>query len=386
MPQIKNLKETALRIKKAINHKENIILYGDADLDGISSVILLKEAIKNLGGEVKEIYFPDREKEGYGITFEGLKYLERFSPGLLIAVDCGITNFEEVEMAKKIGFEVIIIDHHQVLDKLPKASIIVDPLQKGDEYPFKNLATAGIVFKLTEKLLEERMSPFLRNNFLELVALATIADMMPQKSDNLEFISQGLISLKSTFRPSFKVLSLLEKKIFEKDIRQFAQKIISLCHAGESISHINECYLFLSSTDEREIEQLIKKLSKKLEQKHSKIQQIIEEVEKKILLSDRELIIFEGEKDWPVSLIGPVASKICKDFKKPVFLYSKKEDISQGAIRTPPGINGIESLKWCGRWLVSFGGHPQAGGFKIKNENLNEFKNCLIEYFKKLKK
>jgi len=119
--EIKNLKKAANRIQKAIKEKERIILYGDADLDGVTTTILLKEAIKNLGGEIASIYFPDREKDGYGITKNGLHSLKEIAPALLITLDLGITNFEEILLAKKLGFEVIIIDHHEILDKLPQA-------------------------------------------------------------------------------------------------------------------------------------------------------------------------------------------------------------------------------------------------------------------------
>lgn len=147
--EIKNLKEVARRILKAIKNKEKIVLYGDADLDGMTAVIILADTIKNLGGKVAAIYFPDRELEGYGITEKGLDYLKENAPALLVTLDCGIGNFKEAELAKKLRFEVIIIDHHQVLDALPKAEIIVDPNQKGDKYSFKGLATVGISFKLS---------------------------------------------------------------------------------------------------------------------------------------------------------------------------------------------------------------------------------------------
>ena len=194
--EIKNLKKVAQRILKAIKNKEKIVLYGDADLDGVAAVIVLADTIKNLGGKITAIYFPDRELEGYGITEKGLNYLKKLSKkALLISLDCGIGNFKEVVMAKKLGLEVIIIDHHQILDELPEASIIVDPKQKGDKYPFKELAAAGVVFKLSELLLKNIMTENLRKNFLELTALATIADMMPREEENKVFIEEGLKSL-----------------------------------------------------------------------------------------------------------------------------------------------------------------------------------------------
>ena len=189
---IKNLKKAANRILKAVKNKENIILYGDNDLDGATSVIVLKEAITTLGAKISAVYFPDREHEGYGITKQALKKLKIFSPGLLIVLDCGISNFKEIKLAKKIGFNVIVVDHHKVLGKVPEADIVVDPKQNSDTYPFKEFAATGIVFKLTELLLKNKMSSNLRKSFMELVALATIADMMPQIDENKTFIEEGL--------------------------------------------------------------------------------------------------------------------------------------------------------------------------------------------------
>ena len=137
MIEIKNLNKVAARIKKAIKNKEKIILYGDADVDGTTSVIILQDSIKSLGGKITDIYFPDRENEGHGITETGLNFLKKHAPGLLISVDCGIGDIKEVLMAKKMGFQVIIIDHHQILDEMPKADIIFNPKQLDDKYHFK---------------------------------------------------------------------------------------------------------------------------------------------------------------------------------------------------------------------------------------------------------
>ena len=226
--EIKNLEKAAQRIKTAIQNKKRIILYGDGDLDGITSVIILKEAIENLNGKVPAVYFPDRELEGYGLSKKGLEYLKQFAPALLIVLDCGITNFEEIKIGKKIGFEIIVIDHHQVLDKPPEADIIVNPQQKDDPYPFKGLATAGIVFKLAEKLLGDKMSPLLRDNFLELVALATLADMMPQKEENIVFISEGLEAIKHSWRPA--IIAFKEADCFKKipTLKERVSKFISI--------------------------------------------------------------------------------------------------------------------------------------------------------------
>ena len=385
MPEIKNLKKAAERIKKAVKNKERIILFGDSDMDGVSSVIILKEAIRNLGGKVADIYFPDRETEGYGLNETALDYLKEKAPALLIIMDCGIGNFKEVKLAKKMGLKVIIIDHHEILKKVPEAEIVVDPKQKGDKYPFKKFAATGIVFRLVEVLLKEKLTPLLRNNLLELVALATVADMMPQTDDNLEFLEQGLSSLKTTVRPGLKAFWQIDSVGgFVDNTRQFAQKVISACHAGQTKEHLNDGYLLLTSTSTEEAKVLAEELLEKARLRHLEIKEIAEEIEEKILKKPKDLMVFEEDESWPVLNLGPAASKICHNHKKPVFLYSQREEASQGAVRTPAEIDGVKAMARCSKLLLTYGGHPQAAGFKVENKNLENFKKCLTEYFKNI--
>lgn len=376
---IKNLEKTADRILKAVNNKEKIILYGDADLDGVSSLIILKDTIKNLGIDVPTIYFPNREKEGYGLNRKALDFFKKEAPALLIALDCGIGNFEEIELAKKLGFEVIVIDHHEILKKLPKATIIVDPKQKGDKYPFKNLATVGIVFKLSQVLLKEKLFGKLEENFLELVALATIADLMPRVEDNLIFIEEGLNSLKNTWRPGLKAFFEMNSIRGYRNMFEFAQRIIPALNVSEQKKHLNKTYLILTEKDIKKAKSIAQELLEKSYQKHLQIKEINQEIEDRISKKPSEKIIFEGSKNWPLSLLGPVASRLCQKLKKPVFLFRIDNSQSQGAVRVPKGLNSVELMGHCSKILETYGGHPQASGFRINNKKLENFKNCLIK-------
>jgi single-stranded-DNA-specific exonuclease len=378
MAEIKNLKKAAERILQAIKKKEKIILYGDADLDGVSSVIILEETIKNLGGKVSALYFPDREIEGYGISKTGLDFFKKEAPALLIAVDCGIGNFREVKLAKKLGFEVIIIDHHEVLDVLPEADIIVDPKQKGDKYPFKNLASAGIIFKLSETLLKKRMTSNLRRTFLELVALGTIADMMPRQSENKIFIEEGLHSLENSWRPGIKVF--LETDPFKsyQNLNQKVSKIISILNIRDVKMRLPASFRLLTTSSFEEAKKIIGELLEKSKIRKEIIEKMTEEIEKRIT-KKTEPIIFEGDSTFELTLISSVASIICQKYQKPTFLYKKMVDESQGTVRVPTGINSVALMKKCSKYPLTFGGHPQASGFRIKNEDLEKFKKCLIK-------
>lgn len=380
--EIKNLKKVADRITAAIKNKEKIILYGDADMDGIASVIILADSIKNMGGDIASVYFPSRENEGYGITKTGLDSLKELVPALFLTLDCGISNFEEVKKAKRMGFEAIIIDHHEVLDKLPEASIIVDPKQKDDKYPFKGLATAGIVYKLSQLLLKDKFSDSLRKNFLELVSLATLADMMPQEADNKDMIEEGLSVLRDTWRPGLRAFFEIEEIRGSETFRETCQKIISALNMVEVKDHYPETYLLLTSESLKEAKVKAENLLSKRAEKQQEIREIAEEVESRISKKIKEPIVFEGSSVWFLALLGAAASRICRQYQKPTFLFKKQGEESRGAVRTPAGINGVEMMRKCSKHLSMYGGHSQAAGFNIKNENLEKFKKCLIENLK----
>ena len=381
--EIKNLRKTANRIKIAIKTKEPVIICGDADLDGVASVIILKENIKNLGGTIAEVYFPDREKEGYGLTKEALGYLKKYAPGLLITLDCGIGNFREIEIAKDLGFETIIIDHHEILNKLPKASIIVDPKQRGDKYPFKQFATVGLVFKLAEILYRKKMPESLRRNFLELVTLATIADMMPRIEENEIMIAEGLNYLKSTWRPGIQALMKL-KEITPLSLIEQVYKINSLLNVRDIQNKMPAAFRLLTISSKEAAGKLAEVLFKKGIERKEKIRKILEEAETKVSNNSTAPIIFEGSSKWEVELLGVAASILTQKYQRPVFLYKKINGDAQGGIRAPSGFNVVEAMKKCPEYLITYGGHPQAAGFRIKNENLEKFKKCLFKYFESL--
>lgn len=372
--EIKNLEKAAKRILKATEKKENIILYGDADLDGVTSTILLKEAIQDLGGKISAIYFPDREKEGYGLTQEGLRYLKKFSPAIIIILDLGIGNFQEVKLAKELGFGVVIVDHHEPLDELPEAEIVVDPKQKGDKYSFKELATVGVTFKLAEALLGDKMTDLLRENFLELVALGTIADMMPQINENQIFIDEGLNSIKNSFRPGIK--SFFEMAEFINfNFNQKLSKLIAVLNVREGEKNLPASFRLLTSSSIELGKDLIKDLMGKAERRKEKIDELIVKIEEKDF---DQTIIFEGGEDFEFNTISTIASILCRKYEKPAFIFKKLEKESVGTVRVPKGINSVALMKKCKEYLLTFGGHPLASGFRIKNENLENFKECLI--------
>ena len=383
--EIKNLKKAAQRIRKAIEKKEKILLFSDSDLDGVTSLIILEEAIKSLGGKIQAICFSERSlEEMYGLNKEAVDFFKKYSPALLITLDCGITNFKEIKLAEKIGLETIIVDHHQILDKIPEASIVVDPKQKGDNYPFKELAAVGISYHLTQLLLGNKKTEALKKSFIELTALGTLADMMKESEDNEVFIKEGIPSLRETSRPGLQALLKVVAEP-EDSPKQIARKIISLLNITEIKNHLPKSYLLLVSSDKSKAEKISEELYEKTQERRLKVREATQEIEEKLDSEWLPSIIFEGEEDWPLVLTGALASRICNRFKKPTFIFKKGEQLSKGSVRTPKGIDSVKAMKRCTHLLEVFGGHAQASGFTVRNENLDKFKQCLIGYFDNLK-
>ncbi|MBI2574120.1 MAG: hypothetical protein HYV78_01880 [Candidatus Wildermuthbacteria bacterium] len=380
--QIKNLQKAALRIRRAIKKKERIILFGDSDLDGVSAVIILSEAIRSLGGTISLFYFPNREDQGYGLSVSALKELKSFAPALLILQDLGISNFKEAELAKKAKFDVIIADHHEALGgKVPNAGIVVDPKQPGDKYPFKELAACGVALKLAEVLLKKNISSSVRKNLVELAALGTIADMMPRKEDNELIIAEGLSSLEDSWRPGIK--AFYESGILEE--REERDKkigyMISILNVRDVKDGLPGAFRLLTAQYPEEAKKLVLELEEKQRVRQERIQHIVRKVRDRLLIKGANSAIIEGDESFDFEFLGAVASIISREYKLPVFLYKDKGEEILGSVRAPEGFDTVKAMEKFAKLLMTFGGHAQASGFRLKAKNLAKFKQGLAEYF-----
>jgi len=378
--EIKNFDKGVERIKRVIKDKEKIILYGDLDLDGVTSLIILKTSIEILGGKITDIYFPNSAKDGHGLNKFALKKLKKYAPALLITLDCGIGNSKEVDIANKLGFEVMIIDHHKVLE-LPNASIIINPKQSGDLYPFKDFANVGIVYKFVKKFLGKKMTAPISNSFLELVALGSISDMVPEKGENKEMIDGGveLVGVNSSIpgvRAFWKIFS--DEHESKRDI---IAKMNSAMNTGTGQGYSNQMYIILNVKEYKTALIFAKILVKKSYVKNRRIEKILKKVRKKVVESRHSVVIIEGDKSWRSIFLGACASKISDEYDKPTFLYEKREEDNLGSARAPSGFDVVEAMKSCSHLLTRFGGHSGAAGFRLKNSNLEKFKICLENYF-----
>ena len=379
--QIKNLKEAAERIVLAGKRKERVIVYGDADLDGVAALIIMREPVKNLGGNVVANYFPDREVEGYGITPTALNLLKKFAPALLVAVDLGIGNFDELKQAKALGFDTMVIDHHEILDGVPQADIVVDPKQPGDNYGFKFFSAAGLVLKVAERALGGSMSPMLRSNFLELAALATMADMMPREDENRQIIDEGVANIAGSFRPGIRAF-FEDDAFFAPDqagLNRRLNRIISILNVRDMHDGIPAAYKLLTADSLDAARQLIGEFIKINELRRERIREVTEEIEERIIGSTDEPIIFEGSANWDLNLLGTIASIVSVKYQKPTFVYKTLATQTQGTVRSTEDVDSVALMKKCKDLLITFGGHPKASGFRLENQNIKAFKQCLID-------
>lgn len=379
--EIKNLKEAAQRIREALADKERIILYGDSDLDGVCSVMIFQETLLSLGGNIVAVYFPDREQEGYGITRTALGKLQKLSPALLISMDLGITNFKEIREAREMGFHVILIDHHEILDALPEADVIVDPKQPGETYPFHGFAACGLTLRLALLLLSEEVSSALVSGLKELAALATVADMMPRKEDNLQIIEEGLATMRQSWRPGIRAFSRFEEFRRIESIEVRITQMIALLNVRDVEHGIPAAYRVLAAHTEEEAVSLLEVLQEKHKIRKDNIHLYTERIRSSLARQPRPPVIFEGDESFDYILLGSVASIISQEYNVPAFIYKRGESESIGSVRAPSGYDTVQAMKQCARLLVTYGGHAQASGFRLLNGNIEKFGDCLVDYF-----
>lgn len=390
--KIKNIEKAAERIGKAVLLGEQIIIFGDSDLDGVASMVITKETIDNLVADLppeRKSAFPKiialspvRRNEGYGLNLKALEYIKsKALKGLIITMDCGITNNEEVAAANASGFSVVIVDHHRQIGSIPEAEIVVDPKQVGDDYPFKEYCNAGLAFKLAEEILKGKMSPALRDSFLELAALATISDMMPEVGENEEIIKEGLEKIETSRRPALMAMfSLLDPMDFYSK-RDMVSKINSALNSPSITEHVPKPYSFLTEADIEKAKKTAAELFEESRQKQRGVADLTDTIEAMVESKAPSNIVFEGSPGWEPEYLGATASRLTNYFDKPVFIYCLGEETSRGTVRLPKGLDAVKAMESCQDLLVTFGGHAPAAGFTVKNENIPQFKKCLEKYF-----
>lgn len=368
------------RIVKAIENKEKIMIYGDYDADGITSITVLKKYLNEIGLKTGE-YIPNRLNEGYGLNKDAISKIYNDGYKLMITVDCGISGLEEVDYANSLGMEIIITDHHEPAEKLPEAIAVIDAKRKDNKYPFNQLAGVGVVFKLiqaisTELKLEEK--EYLK--YLDLVCIGTISDIVPLVDENRVIAKLGLKLIEKTKNIGLKTLLNIAdlKKIDSTAISFGVAPRINAC--GRMGFQEEALQLFLTE-DSGEATKIAKRLVQFNQERQAKEKQIFEEVIEKIEKDnkDKKCIVL-AEENWHHGVIGIVASKITEIYYKPSILICLEGDKGKGSGRSVPGFDLYTALTKCSDYIEKFGGHSMAIGITIKKENFEKLKEAIEKY------
>lgn len=374
-----DMEKVVERIGWARDRKEKVAIFGDYDADGITSSAIIKETLDNIGIDCF-VYIPDKKSEGYSMNGEAVDNFKKNGVKLIITVDCGITSISEVEKANAYGIDVIITDHHHVPQALPRAYAIINPHAENCAYPFKDLAGVGVAFKVVQALYKTFLAQSLEQTkwMLDLVAIGTIADCVPLVGENRLFVKYGLVVLSKTRRVGLKELFVVGRIMIDErtvpDAKKVSFYIAPRINAAGRINHANLAYDLVVENDAVRA----RGFALELEANNSERQRITEKVAEEVRVSaqnmykDRKFIFAVGEH-FPVGVIGLVAGKIAQQFNKPTAIFQKTDEISKGSFRSIPQINIIETIGKCSELLVRYGGHSQAAGVSVKNENLEKF-------------
>ena len=385
--------DAAERIVRAVADKRRIVIYGDYDVDGVTGSAILIECLRLAGADPK-FYVPHRLEEGYGLNSAALETLRKNEQAdLVVTVDCGIASVEQARVARELGLELIITDHHEFAAELPAADCVVHPRLPGGSYPFAGLSGAGVAFKLAWAVAQRlsgatRVTPAFREFLLQAVSLAslgTVADVVPLHDENRVLVRHGLVSLKE--RPSVGLRELMAASELtdtsKLDAEDIAFNLAPRINAAGRLGQARLAVELLTTRNETRARELAKYLSGQNEQRQTLERRIYREAKEAVeaeLDLERDRAIVLGRPDWHAGVIGIVAGRLVERFWRPTILISLGDEMGQGSGRAIPGFNLHEALCACRDSLESYGGHAAAAGLKIRPENLPRFRDAFCEY------
>lgn len=384
----KDMEKAVTRIFDAIKNQEKITIHGDYDADGVSASVILSDTLKALDGKKIEVFLPHRETDGYGLNKKTVQTLTDSGTKLLITCDCGVSNYEEIELANSLGLEVIVTDHHAIPEKLPPAYAIIHPKVERETYPDKGMAGGGVAFKLMQGLLKKHAE----NNqtlsdgqtheswekwFLDMAAIASVADMVPLLGESRTLTKFGLIVLNKTKRIGLQKL-LLEARLLQEDgshKRELSADTISFqiaprINAAGRMNHASVAYNLLTTTDAEEAARLAYELNKNNEERQKMTDDLVKEAVKQVenqQMNDPVLFIL-GQR-WSTGIVGLIAGKIKDKYYKPCMVLAVNGEVT-GSGRSIEGFSLISALQKIPQYFHKFGGHPMACGFTLKNADL----------------
>lgn len=376
-----DMEKAVSRILQAIENKEKVAIYGDYDVDGITSSTVLHRFLKERGLDT-DIYIPNRLYEGYGLNKKEIEEIAKTKHTLIITVDCGITGYDEIEYAKKLGIDTVVTDHHEPPEKLPNAVAVVDCKRKDNKYPFNGLAGVGVAFKLTQALgMKLNLAEESYLKFLDIVCVGTISDIVPLVDENRTISKLGLRLVKQTRNIGLKVLieSIGYKKI---DSNTISFGIAPRINACGRMGHEQEALKLFLTDNIEEAKQITQKLNEYNLQRQEIEKRIFEEAQELMKNPEEQKLpcIVLRKENWHHGVIGIVSSKITDMYFKPSILMCIEDKEAKGSGRSIPGFDIHEALENCKDNIKQFGGHSMAIGITIENNKFEDLKKQLEEY------
>ena len=371
------MEEATTRVIQALTENQPICVYGDYDVDGTCSTALLYLFLKELGANV-EFYIPKRLTEGYGLSKSGIDYAKSKNISLLISVDCGITAVEETEYANELGIDLIICDHHQPKDELPKAFAVLDPLKPGCDYPFKYLSGAGVAFKLAQGVSERIGKRELPLAYLDLVALAGAADIVSLTDENRVLVREGLNLINTNPRPG--IAALIEISGLKPGNLNSGQIVFTVAPRINAAGRLGdaeravELFITKSKTEAKDLAKILE--SENIERRkidEDTLAEALHIIENSLNL-DVDIPIILHQDNWHPGVIGIVASRLVEKYYRPTIMLTTVDGVAKGSARSIANFNIYEALEKCEDLLIHFGGHKAAAGLAVEIDKLGVFR------------
>jgi single-stranded-DNA-specific exonuclease len=386
--QMHGMNSAVDRLRRAIRAGEAIAVYGDFDVDGVTATVLLVQALQSIGAQVKP-YIPHRIDEGYGLNIDALTQLKEQGVRVVVTVDCGVRSLDEVAFGKKIGLDMIVTDHHAPGDEPPDSFATINPKQARCPYPFKELSGAGVAFKLAQALLRaEKQSPLSKHStpiaedaLVDLVALGTVADLVPLTGENRALVKRGLAQLRESERPGIQAL-IRQAGVKPETIEAgtIGYVLGPRLNAAGRLESALRAYDLLATQYPGEADDL----AIKLEETNRERQRLTTEMTLKARdsVADRaeeERLLFVAAPEFPEGIVGLIASRLAEEFYRPSVAVHRGDTESRGSARSISEFNIVAALDACRDLLVRYGGHAMAAGFTVVNEKLAELETRLRE-------
>ncbi len=371
------------RIEQALSGKEPILVFGDYDVDGITAASLLYLFFRDLGGDVR-YYIPNRQSEGYGLSLDGVEVAAREGARLLITVDCGITSLEEVRLANERELEVIISDHHQPGPEIPPALAVINPKVSGSNYPFTDLAGVGVAYKLAQGVaLRMGLDPGLLDNYIDLVAVGTAADIVPLVDENRIFVRLGLKKLNQD--PLIGIRALIETaglRAGDLDVSRIIYGLAPRINAVGRLGSAGRAVEMLITSNFQTAMRMAQVLETENRNRRTidtgTLEEAVQQVEQTHdLAHDRAIVL--AKENWHSGVIGIVASRLIERYYRPTVMITIENGIGKGSARSIHGFDVFSALQECSDLLLQFGGHTYAAGLSIEEERIPEFRSRFLE-------